>query len=39
MVPYNIDRSLITKAMMCTTTIDNDEIVVYITRHEKREWL
>jgi len=31
-------RSLITKAVMMGTTTD-DEIVVYVKEHEKREWL
>jgi len=31
-------RSLITKAMVGTITTD-DEIVVYVKGHEKREWL
>jgi len=38
MVPYCMARSSITKAMIGTTTTD-DEIVVYVKGHEKREWL
>jgi len=35
MVPYCMARSLITKAVMSTTT--TDEIVVYIKEHQKQE--
>jgi len=38
MIPYNMARSLITKVVMGATTTD-DEIVVYVKGHEKREWL
>jgi len=34
MVPYSMDSSLITKAVMGAATTD-DEIVVYVKRHEK----
>jgi len=40
MVPYCMARSLITKAVMGTmTTDDNDDDIVYVKGHEKREWL
>jgi len=38
MVPYRMAKSLITKAVMGITAT-NDNIVVYIKGHEKREWL
>jgi len=38
MVPYWMAESLITKAVMGTTATD-DDIVVYVKGHEKREWL
>jgi len=37
-VPYRMVKSLITKAVMGTPTT-NDNIIVYIKEHEKREWL
>jgi len=39
MVSYCMAGSLITKAVMSTTTIDDDDIVVYVKGYEKREWL
>jgi len=36
MVPYKMAKSLITMAVMGTT---DDNIVVYVKGHEKREWL
>jgi len=38
MVPYCMARDLITMTVMGTTATD-DEIVVYVKVHEKREWL
>jgi len=38
MVPYKMAKSLITKAVMGTTTT-SDNIIVYVKGHEKREWL
>jgi len=38
MVPYWMAESLITKAIMGITATD-DDIVVYVKGHEKREWL
>jgi len=38
MVPYRIAKSLITKAVM-GTPVTNDNIIVYVKEHEKREWL
>jgi len=37
-VPYGMAKSLITKAVMGTPAT-NDNIVVYVKGHEKREWL
>jgi len=37
-IPYWMAKSLITKAVMGTTSTD-DDIVVYVKGHEKREWL
>jgi len=38
MVPYWMVESLITKAVMATTSTD-DDIIVYVKGYEKREWL
>jgi len=38
MVPYCMTESLITKAVVGTTAID-DDIVVYVKEHKEQEWL
>jgi len=38
MVLYCMAESLITKAVVGTTSTD-DDIIVYVKGHEKREWL
>ncbi|KAL6258294.1 hypothetical protein P5V15_010236 [Pogonomyrmex californicus] len=39
MISYSKAKSLITKAMHGTKDDDNDDAVIYVKGHEKRQWL